>query len=106
MASEGKLSIERRERLNKLGFSWDPRTEQWEEGYEHLKEYQAREGHGMVPTDYREEDGFRLGGWVSRQRSAARAGALTDDRRKLLEQLSGWSWKLPSGPKKRKKKDS
>jgi len=61
------LSPDRRARLDALGFVWDARTAQWEEGFRFLELFRQREGHCRVPTSYREQ-GFRLGQWVGGQR--------------------------------------
>ena len=58
---------ERLERLDALGFVWDPLTEQWEEGFSKLQQFQEREGHCKVPNGHKEGD-LALGTWVSTQR--------------------------------------
>jgi superfamily II DNA or RNA helicase len=75
-------------RINELGFSWDPRAEQWEEGFAALQNFHKREGHCLV-VDGHEEDGLNLGGWVKRQRN--RTDQLTPYRIKRLNSL-GFNW--------------
>lgn len=82
------LSGERQQRLNKVGFSWDPLLDQWEEGFRHLAIYREREGHCRVPKRH-EESGFKLGEWVDRQRQMQNAIAI--ERRKQLDEL-GFVW--------------
>src|SRR5262249_18404236 len=53
------LSDERRQRLDKLGFAWDPHGSAWENGFSHLTAFEEREGHCNVPQGHR-ENGFRL----------------------------------------------
>jgi superfamily II DNA or RNA helicase len=86
--NEDDLSEERRQRLNKLGFMWNPLDESWEEGYLHLTAYKNRTGHCQVPRRH-VEDGFPLGQWVSNQR--ARAESLPTIRRQQLDHL-GFVW--------------
>ncbi|MDC0913648.1 helicase associated domain-containing protein, partial [Paracoccaceae bacterium] len=50
------------------GFSWDPLTEQWEEGLNKLKQFYKREGHCLVVKTYK-EDGYKLGQWVNSLRT-------------------------------------
>ena len=61
------LSADRRQRLDRLGFVWDPFETDWQQGFGYLNAYKEREGHCRVPQDHK-ENGFRLGEWVSNQR--------------------------------------
>ena len=87
-----EMDPERRRRLEGLpGWSWDPLSDQWEEGFSRLKEFSEREGHCRVPGSYKTEDGYRLGGWVSaseRQRRTRWIPTVGGASR----QLPGWSW--------------
>ena len=85
---KAELSVERIHRLNELGFSWDVLTEQWEAGFGSLLKYKAREGHCLVPTDYL-EGGFRLGQWVSVQRTTK--SKLSEERCRRLNEI-GFAW--------------
>jgi Helicase associated domain/Helicase conserved C-terminal domain len=66
-------------------------TASWEFYYGLLQDFVEREGHARVPTDYRDDDGKRLGLWVVRQRYGQ--GALDPERRARLETVPGWTWK-------------
>jgi superfamily II DNA or RNA helicase len=83
-----ELSPERVQRLDHLGFAWDPREIAWEDGFRHLKIYKEREGHCFVPQSHR-ENGNRLGQWVSVQRSEK--DNLSEARRQRLDDL-GFVW--------------
>jgi hypothetical protein len=63
-----RLDDARIKRLNEIGFVWDPIDQRWEEGFLCLKAFLEREGHCLVPQKHT-EDGFRLGTWVSVQRT-------------------------------------
>ena len=90
---EGKLDPQRRARLEGLpGWTWDPFTAAWEEGFAHLRKFVEREGHPGVPASHRDHDGFALGRWVSKQRQARNEGRLDQARAGRLEALRGWTW--------------
>ncbi|MDB2644938.1 Helicase associated domain protein, partial [Luminiphilus sp.] len=69
----GSITItqEKLDRLNSIGFIWDPLQQQWEEGFTELERYYAEYGDCMVPQRYATPSGFNLGNWVSTQRVAA-----------------------------------
>jgi helicase associated protein len=82
------MSTSRRERLDELGFVWDPPHEAgWEEGVRYLKMYKEREGHCSVPRAHK-ENGFSLGQWVGKQRHRK---TLPEARRQQLDEL-GFVW--------------
>ena len=83
-----ELTPDRLNRLNSLGFSWDPIAEQWEQNFAALQKFHKREGHCLVANGH-EEDGLKLGRWVGTQRSTK--DGLTPDRLKRLNSL-GFTW--------------
>jgi hypothetical protein len=84
---------DRRQRLESLqGWSWNTHSDQWEKGLYHLKKYSEGNGHCRVPYSYKTNDGYRLGGWVNNQK--ANKHKMHSDRRKRLEALPGWVWKI------------
>jgi acyl-CoA-binding protein len=72
------------------GWSWDPYVDQWNDGYQALKTYVAKNGDARPPSTFKTKDGFALGSWVSTQRQ--KSESLSQDRIALLEALKGWSW--------------
>jgi hypothetical protein len=93
--AKGVLGDERTEKLQALpGWSWNPRGDQWNEGYQRLLRFVTENGHARVPASHQDDDGFRLGQWVSGQRSAHAKGTLSAERRHKFEKLPGWSWTL------------
>ena len=87
---KGKLSANRREKLDAIGFSWDPLAEQWERSFALLEQYKGREGHCVVPRKY-EEDGAKLGEWITTQRQQYKKGKLDESYMQRLE-AAGISW--------------
>jgi hypothetical protein len=82
------LSSDRIQRLDAIGFVWDPLQEQWEEGFGYLLKFKEREGHCRVPARA-SEDGYPLGTWVSKQRTTKEE--LSSDRVKRLDEI-GFVW--------------
>jgi hypothetical protein len=90
---EGTLTIDQKERLESLeGWVWNVLEFQWEQGFSYLKAYIEKEGHAIVPKSFKTEDEFKLGSWVSKQRS--RKDEITHERITRLESLDGWVWDI------------
>lgn len=85
------LDADRKARLESLpGWTWDPRSDDWEGGFRHLLDFVAANGHARVPGDHVCPDGFRLGRWVIKKRT--KEEVLDHDRKARLESLQGWMW--------------
>ena len=85
-----KLTAERRARLDSVpGWSWNPHEDSWQQSFEALQRFVAREGHARVP-DPHVEDGIKLGNWVVEQRM--NRSTMSRERKARLEALPGWVW--------------
>jgi len=85
------LSQDCKARLEALsGWSWDPRADKWGGGFRYLKKFTIHEGHANVPSNWETTDGYRLGQWVTSQRS--KKENMSSERKDRLEALSGWCW--------------
>lgn len=82
------LPPDRLQRLNELGFIWNPHEEAWTEGYLSLVSFKEREGHCQVPAKHH-EGSFKLGVWVGSQRSKKQR--LNPEKVTLLDQI-GFVW--------------
>ncbi|MCZ6840535.1 MAG: helicase associated domain-containing protein [Alphaproteobacteria bacterium] len=81
----GKLSPDRVERLEALGFEWDPSSASWEKRFSELVRFKEEHGHCDVPARWGENP--ELGNWVHTQRRAAKNGQLIEERRRRLEEI-------------------
>ncbi len=74
----GRLSTAKVADLNALGMMWSSsRDTGYRTGLHHLQAYTTAQGHANVPATHVADDGFKLGGWVSRRRQERRAGRLS-----------------------------
>jgi DNA-binding TFAR19-related protein (PDSD5 family) len=88
--AEETMLPERRQRLDALGFVWGPFADQWEEGFGYLSRYRQEKGNCLVPVTYCDPaSGYRLGSWVTNQRTAK--DTLLPERRARLDAL-GFVW--------------
>jgi superfamily II DNA or RNA helicase len=91
--NNGTLAADRKSRLEELpGWSWDVKTDLWEDGFRRLKQHVERNGQTLPKQSYADADGYRLGSWVTTQRQHHARGRLEPDRVRRLEALPGWSW--------------
>ena len=87
------MLTERRQRLDLIGFVWDPLTAAWEEHFSALKRFKAREGHCRVPVGH-VEGTYKLGSWVHVQRISR--DTMPAERRRRLDKI-GFLWRARSG---------
>jgi len=85
---KNRLSQDRIDRLNLLGFSWNPRNELWEGCFESLADFQRREGHCNTPSNLT-VNGIKVSSWIERQR--AQRAQLTAHQIRRLNAI-GFSW--------------
>ena len=88
------VPVERKRRLDVIGFVWDFRDHLWEQHFAALLKFKRREGHCCVPIRHREGD-FKLGWWVSTQRRNRKE--ISAERRARLNKI-GFAWKAKMGP--------
>jgi hypothetical protein len=87
------LSVERKRRLDRIGFIWNWNEYRWENSFKNLLKFRNREGHCRVPI-FHNEGRFRLGWWVSGLR--ARQKKLSGERKARLNKI-GFVWKADRG---------
>jgi hypothetical protein len=77
-----KMRVDRKNRLDEIGFAWTS----WSKQYEKMVEFKRKHGHCMMPSSNCE-----LGRWVSRQRNLYTKGAMLQHRKDLLDE-QGFVW--------------
>ncbi len=88
---KGKLAPERIDRLEGLGFVWDPEAAAWERLFTALTHYRRQHGHCRVPAVWPENPALAV--WVSEQRRLWKKNRLDDERHRRLDGL-GFVWDL------------
>jgi hypothetical protein len=71
------------------GWTWNERRAWWEDHFDLLAGFAAREGHAS-PGCWDVVDGFNLGRWVQKERAAIREGRRDEDQVRRLRALPGW----------------
>lgn len=90
--NSGRLSLERREKLNEAGFDWDPIATRWEEMFQHLIKFRDEWGHTNVPQG--KPDLKELSTWVRNQRKAKSENQpIMVERAKRLDEI-GFVWRV------------
>ena len=74
----GNLEADRKALLNKIGFPWDKRDEQWNRTFDLLKKYYTE--HGSLPETSVTVDGVHIGVWYRAQFQLYQKGLLQSDR--------------------------
>lgn len=85
--ASGKLDLERKAKLDALGFSWtrEMNDHRWDAMYDRLKDYHAQHGNADVPHRWKEDP--RLAAWVGAQRQRRKKGLVTEEQICLLDEL-------------------
>mmetsp|Transcript_30831 Transcript_30831/g.31341 ORF Transcript_30831/g.31341 Transcript_30831/m.31341 type:complete len:234 (+) Transcript_30831:348-1049(+) len=90
--NKGQLDTVKQKQLEDIGVVWDVLQQQWENYYNLLVKYNKRKDHCNVP-DKHEEDGEKLGKWLSNQRTANKKGKINTDLIKRLNEV-GVVWSI------------
>jgi predicted helicase len=92
--NRAKMPLQRRRRLDSTPH-WMWARPEWDEGFDRLVVYLREHGHSHLRVHEKDRTGFRLGRWISRQRSYYKLGnlkALPAHRISRLDGLEGWRW--------------
>ena len=80
MQKKGTLDRELEQSLTEIGVVWDPSDAAFQRGLGELMAYESANGHANVPSGYVSRTGFRLGNWLTNQKTKARLGDMPSDR--------------------------
>ena len=81
------LSDDQIARLDAISMVWETKYEkQWNDAFQALREYHAKNGTLDVPVSYKTGSGILLGKWIRRQRDFYEQGRLSDER---IDKLRG-----------------
>ena len=84
------LDKEQTDRLEALpGWTWNALDDRWESAFVCLEKYVKENNTAQVPARFIDDFGFRLGGWVNKQRQDF--DSLERDKRERLAALPDWS---------------
>ena len=98
----GKLNKEQIELLEKIGmrFSPDKREKEWMKNYGLAEAYFNKNNNLEIPNSFKtlngityDENGYKLGFWIDRQRQSYKMGKLNKEQIELLEK-KGMVWKI------------
>lgn len=83
------LTKDRIEKLDSIGFIWNPYEALWEEHFQELKLFKKMEGDCLVPIYFTTSNGIKLGSWVRSQRNSK---TKMQSSRKAKLDLMGFIW--------------
>jgi ferredoxin-thioredoxin reductase catalytic subunit len=89
----GTLSIDKKQRLENIGFAWNIFDEIFEKGFIETLKYNEKYKTTCVPKNYRTTDGFKLGAWQQQQRQSHKKNRLSSDKIHRLNAI-GFIWDI------------
>ena len=81
------LTQNQTERLEKIGMIWNPRQQEWMEGFEHAREYAKLLNGEQWLTTYVSPDGHPTGQWLRSQKRRSLKNALDADKAVMLAEI-------------------
>jgi hypothetical protein len=95
----GKITQSRIDKLDSIGFEWDPQKSKWNRMFRRLVDFKTEHGHCMVPKGYKEDK--ELANWVRNQRleyhnlETNKKCRMTTERKDSLNSI-GFQWNARS----------
>lgn len=88
-----RLSSDRIEMINSLGFSWDPKAEEWDKRYKQVKVFFDIHNHSNIPSKYPTEPALPT--WLKNQRISYKNQKLDSYKIEKLNSLNiDWNYNL------------
>ena len=82
---QGKITAEQKEKLDKVGFIWNKRFEQWKIQFEMLRAF--IDEFGRVPSAREKYKDFSVGQWYIRQLKGIKDGTICDEKLEMFNSL-------------------
>ncbi len=79
---KSRIPQDRIDRLDEIGFVWEPRDATWNESFQELKKFREENGHCNVPKVTK-----KLHSWIDKQRNRYRSGKMRSDRKAKLDSV-------------------
>ena len=92
-STQARLDSCRLQYLSNIGFIFDILEHNWNKGFSALVKYKEEFGDSNVPMTYKTSEGFRLGGWIGRQRQEKNQNRMPTHRLNRLEKI-GVIWNV------------
>jgi hypothetical protein len=77
-SKSGDIDPELQRELDELGIEWEPHNKTHREMLDALVEYVSRNGHAVVPHQYKTASGLALGAWITNMTSQVRRSGRND----------------------------
>jgi hypothetical protein len=96
-----KLTEDRIKKLNDIGMMWEVENNGWDNNYEIAKNYFIVYGNLLVPQNYIDKNGVKLGKWIAKMRGRYHhkkgLSSLSEEKVKLLDSI-GMVWQVVDPP--------
>jgi superfamily II DNA or RNA helicase len=77
-----------------LGWTWDPRGDDFQAGLAELRRFQEQFDNVRVPSGFTTPTGLKLERWLVKRRAQRNRGVLPPESTTALEAIPGWTWDL------------
>ncbi len=86
----GRISPQQTQRLNDIGMLWTKFDVRWKRSFQAVCDYRQTHGDIHIPRNFRSKEGVDLYAWLSAQRQNYKAGKLSAERIRQLNEIGMW----------------